>query len=97
MDTAPNRNAASLAADVRLVVPTPDAVPPDARAGPGPALAELQNRFGAVWQIEIAEPAAFIAVRRPTRTAQHILVAHSLRELERKLVAESEPSEVTST
>lgn len=79
------------------MAPAPDALAPEVLAVPGPALAELQDRFGAVWQIEMAEPAAFIAIRRPTPTAQHILVAHSLCELARKLVAESDPSEVTST
>lgn len=52
-------------------------------------MTELRNRFGAEWQIEIAEPASFMAIRRPTPAAQDILVAHSLAELERKLMAES--------
>jgi hypothetical protein len=48
-------------------------------------MAEILARYGATWQIEIAEPASFIAIRRPTPTAQEILVAHSLAELDRKL------------
>lgn len=52
-------------------------------------MAEIVARYGAIWQIEIAEPASFIATRRPTPTAQEILVAHSLAELERKLAAET--------
>ncbi len=56
-------------------------------------MAEILARYGATWQIEVAEPASFIAVRRPTPTAQEILVAHSLTELDRKLAAESGPCE----
>jgi hypothetical protein len=52
-------------------------------------MAEILARYGATWQIEIAEPASFIAIRRPTPTAQEILVVHSLAELDRKLSAES--------
>lgn len=55
----------------------------------GPAMTEILAIYGATWQIEIAEPASFIAIRRPTPTAQEILVAHSLAELDRKLAAES--------
>jgi hypothetical protein len=58
---------------------------------PGPSLAQIMARYGTTWQIEIAEPASLIAVRRPTPTAQDILVAHSLAELDRKLAAESGP------
>jgi hypothetical protein len=56
-------------------------------------MAEILARYGATWQIEVAEPASFIAIRRPTPTAQEILVAHSLAELDRKLSAESGPGE----
>jgi hypothetical protein len=54
-------------------------------------MAEILEEYGATWQIEIAEPASFIAVRRPTPTAQDVLVGHSLAELDRKLAAESGP------
>lgn len=97
MDTGPDRNLDPLAADGRLTVPAPDVLTPGSRAVLGPALAELRARFGATWQIEIGEPPSFIAIRRPTPTAQHILVAHSLGELERKLVAETDSEEVAST
>lgn len=43
------------------------------------------------------EPASLIAIRRPTPTAQDILVAHSLAELDRKLAAESGPGEDVPT
>lgn len=70
---------------------------PDAQSAPltnlGPTMAEILEKYGAVWQIEIAQPASFIAVRRPTLTAQDVLVGHSLAELERKLAAESTPGE----
>jgi hypothetical protein len=56
-------------------------------------MTEIMEKFGAAWQIEIAEPASFIAVRRPTPTARDIVVAHSLAELDRKLAAESAPGE----
>lgn len=56
-------------------------------------MAELQNAYGFAWEIEIAEPASFIAIRRPTPTAQDIVVGHSLTELEAKLAAESNPQE----
>jgi hypothetical protein len=39
------------------------------------------------------EPASFLAVRRPTPTAQDVVVAHSLAQLDRKLAAESGPGE----
>ena len=68
---------------------------PLAQARPGTApvstMAEILARYGATWQIEVAEAASFIAIRRPTPTAQEILVAHSLAELDRKLLAESGP------
>lgn len=54
-------------------------------------MAEILEKYGAAWQIEIAEPASFVAVRRPTPTAQEVLVGHSLAELDRKLAAESGP------
>jgi hypothetical protein len=54
-------------------------------------MGEILEKYGAVWQIEIAEPASLIAIRRPTPTAQDILVAHSLAELDRKLAVESGP------
>ena len=92
MDIAPDRNAAPLAAGVCPGAPTSDVL-----AHPGLVLAQLQDRFSGVWQIEIAEPASFIAIRRPTPTAQDILVAHSLAELERKLMAESNSRAGTST
>lgn len=97
MDTAPDWNAGPLAADVHPPGARSDAMTPDGGAIPDPALAELRDKFGAVWQIDIGEPAGFIAVRRPTPTAQHILVGHSLPELERKLVAERDSGEVGST
>ena len=56
-------------------------------------MAEILEKYGAAWQIEIAELASFIAVRRPTPTAQDVLVGHSLAELDRKLAAESGPGE----
>ena len=52
-------------------------------------MTEILARYGATWQIEMAEPASFVAIRRPTPTCQEILVAHSVAELERKLAAES--------
>lgn len=62
-----------------------------------PTMAEILEKYGAAWQIEIAEPASFIAVRRPTPTAQDVLVGHSLAELDRKLAAESAPGEEAPT
>jgi len=56
-------------------------------------MAEILEKYGAAWQIEIAELASFVAVRRPTPTAQDVLVGHSLAELDRKLAAESGPGE----
>jgi hypothetical protein len=65
---------------------TPRPVPPLPN---NPSMAELLTKYGDRWQIEIAEPASFIAIRRPTPTAQEILTGHSLYELARKLEAES--------
>jgi hypothetical protein len=96
VDTGPDRNLDPLAAD-GLTAPAPEVPTPGSRAVLDPALAELLSRFGTEWQIEIGEPPGFIAIRRPTPTAQHILVAHSLAELERKLVAETDSGEVPST
>jgi hypothetical protein len=73
------------------VEPAPDPHPAPLTAVLGPTMAEILEKYGATWQIEIAEPASFIAVRRPTPTAQDVLVAHSLAELDRKLAAESGP------
>ena len=71
--------------------PAPDPHTAPLTAALAPTMAEILEKYGAVWQIEIAEPASFIAIRRPTPTAQDILVAHSLAELDRKLAAESGP------
>jgi len=97
VDTAPDRNAARLGVDTDLTGLPWNVPAPNSRAAPGPALTELRDRFGAEWQIEIAEPASFIAIRRPTPTAQDILVAHSLAELERKLIAETDSDAGTPT
>ena len=58
---------------------------------------EILEKYGTTWEIAVAEPASLIAVRRPTPTAQDILVAHSLAELDRKLAAESLPGEDGTT
>lgn len=58
---------------------------------PGPTLAGIITKYGTAWEIAVAEPASLIAIRRPTPTAQEIVVAHSLAELDRKLAAESGP------
>jgi hypothetical protein len=79
------------------VEPAPDPHTTPLTAVLGPAMAEILEKYGAAWQIEIVEPASFIAVRRPTPTAQDILVAHSLAELDRKLAAESGPGEELPT
>jgi hypothetical protein len=60
---------------------------------PGPTLAEIVARYGPTWEIAVTEPAILMAIRRPTPTAQEIIVAHSLTELDRKLAAESKPGE----
>jgi hypothetical protein len=64
---------------------------------PGPTLAQIVARYGTTWEIAVAEPASLIAIRRPTPTAQDILVAHSLAELDRKLAAECGPGEDVPT
>jgi hypothetical protein len=71
------------------VEPAPDAQSVPLTAALGPTMAEILEKYGAAWQIDIADPASFIAVRRPTPTSQDVLVGHSLAELERKLAAES--------
>lgn len=75
--------------------PDPHAVP--LTAALEPTMAEILEKYGGAWQIEIAEPASFIAVRRPTPTAQDVLVGHSLAELDRKLATESGAVTWTST
>ena len=60
---------------------------------PGPTLAQIIARYGTTWEIAVAQPASLIAIRRPTPTAQDVLVAHSLAELDRKLAAESGPDD----
>jgi hypothetical protein len=97
MNTAPDRNAAPLGADTHPTALPWNVPTPNSRPALGLALTELRDRFGVEWQIEIAEPASFVAIRRPTPTAQDILVAHSLAELERKLMAESASDAGTST
>ena len=77
--------------------PAPDPHTAPLTAALGPTMGEILEKYGAVWQIEIAEPASFLAVRRPTPTAQDILVAHSLVELDRKLAAESGTGEGAPT
>ena len=64
---------------------------------PGPTLAEIISRYSPTWEIAVTEPAILIAIRRPTPTAQEIVIAHSLAELDRKLAAESAPDEVVPT
>ena len=61
---------------------------------PGPTLAEIVARYGPTWEIAVTEPAILMAIRRPTPTAQEIVIAHSLAELDRKLASESRPGEV---
>jgi hypothetical protein len=56
---------------------------------PGPSVAQIIARYGTTWEIAVVEPASLIAIRRPTPTAQEVVVAHSLGELDRKLAAES--------
>ena len=61
--------------------------------GPAPGrqattFAEVMGTYGDRWQIErIDSPVGYIAVRRPTRTAQHIVAGHDLKDLARKLEA----------
>lgn len=77
--------------------PAPDPHTASLTAARGPTMTEILQKYGATWQIEIAEPASFIAVRRPTPTAQEVVVAHSLAELDRKLAAESGSGEELPT
>jgi hypothetical protein len=60
---------------------------------PGPTLAEIIDRYSPTWEIAVTEPAILMAIRRPTPTAQEIVIAHSLAELDRKLATESTPDE----
>ena len=76
-------------AERETVEPAPDPYAAALTAALGPSMAEILEKYGAAWQIEVAEPASFIAVQRPTPTAQDVVVAHSLAELDRKLTAES--------
>jgi hypothetical protein len=80
-----------------------DAHPPllteaDARpaggGGPGRTGGGPVARYGPTWEIAVTEPAILMAIRRPTPTAQEIVIAHSLAELDRKLASESRPGEV---
>lgn len=64
---------------------------------PGPTLAQIIAKYGTTWEIAVAEPASLIAIRRPTPTAQDVVVAHSLAELDRKLAAESGPGKDVPT
>ena len=77
--------------------PAPDPHTAPLTAARGPTMTEILEKYGATWQIEIAEPASFIAIRRPTPTAQEVVVAHSLAELDRKLAAESGSGEELPT
>jgi len=85
---------ARLAAAARQLFAAPRPTP---GIPPGPSLAEIITKYGATWEIAVAEPASLIAIRRPTPTAQDVLVAHSLAELDRKLAAESGPGEEVPT
>jgi len=61
--------------------PAPDDLPPL-------SLADLLHQHGEAWQIEQhPELAAWIAVRRPSATALHVVAALSLAELAAKLSA----------
>src|ERR1700733_11362011 len=60
------------------VKPAPDPHTASLTAARGPTMTEILQKYGATWQIEIAEPASFIAIRRPTLTAQEVVIAHSL-------------------
>lgn len=94
MDQSPNAYPAPLTdADARLAAVHQLFAAPRPTPGipPGPSLAQIIARYGTTWEIAVAEPASLIAIRRPTPTAQDILVAHSLVELDRKLAAESGP------
>ena len=85
---------ARLAAAAHQLFATPR---PTAGIPPGPTLAQIIARYGTTWEIAVAEPASLIAIRRPTPTAQDVLVAHSLAELDRKLAAESGPGDDVPT
>jgi hypothetical protein len=94
VDQSPNAYPAPLTdADARLAAAHQLFAAPRPTPGipPGPSLAQIIARYGTTWEIAVAEPASLIAIRRPTPTAQDILVAHSLVELDRKLAAESGP------
>jgi hypothetical protein len=97
VDHSPNTHLAPLTeADDRLATAVHElfAAPrPTPGIPPGPTLAEIIARYGPTWEIAVTEPAILMAIRRPTPTAQEILVAHSLAELDRKLAAESKPGE----
>ncbi len=52
-------------------------------------LTEILERFGGQWQItRSTSPAAWVAIRRPSPTAQEVVVAHDLHQLTTKLEAE---------
>jgi hypothetical protein len=95
VEQSPDAHPAPLTdADARLVTAAHQmfATPrPTPGIPPGPSLAQIIARYGTTWEIAVAEPASLIAIRRPTPTAQDILVARSLAELDRKLAAESGP------
>ena len=81
---------ARLAAAAHQLFETPRPTP---GIPPGPSLAQIIARDRTTWEIAVAEPASLIAIRRPTPTAQDVLVAHSLAELDPKLAAESGPGD----
>jgi hypothetical protein len=97
VDHSPNAHPAPLTkADARLATAAHElfAAPrPTPGIPPGPTLAEIIARYGPTWEIAVTEPAILIAIRRPTPTAQEIVIAHSLAELDRKLAAESKSGE----
>lgn len=93
MEQSPDAHPAPLTdADARLATAAHQmfATPrPTPGIPPGPSLVQIIARYGSTWEIAVAEPVSFIAIRRPTPTAQEVVVAHSLAELDRKLAAES--------
>jgi hypothetical protein len=101
VDQSPDAHPAPLTgADARLAAAAHQlfATPrPTPGIPPGPTLAQIIARYGTTWEIAVAEPASLIAIRRPTPTAQEVVVAHSLAELDRKLAAESGPDEDAPT
>lgn len=101
MDHSPDTHPAPLTgADARLAAAAHQlfATPrPTPGIPPVPTLAQIIARYGTTWEIAVAEPASLIAIRRPTPTAQEVVVAHSLAELDRKLAAESGPDEDVPT